>query len=78
MSDLPQAASLAGGMFDTPEVRAAIKAAIVKNVEPAEVWGDPAYDPEFGGWVAVVAVTPSGPLVRAGFRLKLASAKKES
>lgn len=48
-----------------------IKEAIVRDIAPSELWGDPVFDESLGMWVVVVLVGPSGPLVRAGFKIKL-------
>ena len=48
-----------------------VKNAIIsswKNPD-AEMWGDPIYDPNEDEWVYVVAVTSTGPLVRAASKV---------
>lgn len=47
-----------------------IKEAIAHHVAPSELWGDPVFDESLDMWVAVVAITSAGPLVRMGFKMK--------
>ena len=44
--------------------------AIRTHIKESEILGDPVWDWNTDEWLAIVAVTPYGPLVRAAFRLK--------
>lgn len=56
------------------DVMQSVRKAIADNVFPGELKSEPVLDTETNEWSALVALAPSGPLVRMSFRLTLSSA----
>lgn len=61
----------AGLVLSAEAANAAIRSRLEMECPGAELWGSASFDEALDLWVAVVALSPAGPLVRAGFGLSL-------
>lgn len=61
----------AGLVLSAETANAAIRSRLERECPGAELWGSASFDEALDLWVAVVALSPAGPLVRAGFGLTM-------